>query len=383
MGMRFSMFAGAVLLLTAVVSGSCDNESGDPGRFYPPDGPGSYDVGVTTLYAIDENRFEIWGMRDRTLPLEVWYPSTTTGGRVNTMADMIGDIPPAVWSLLEIFYGDYLEEFWNTPTSAMRDVEVLISSGPFPVLFFSHGFAGLRFQNYTLSEHLASHGFVVISADHYGNAAIINLPDGSLIPFNPFASFSDYFERIEDVEFVYNELQRMNQDVQNPWYGLFDLETFSVIGHSAGGLTSIYCGANFDFVKAIAPLNPVPMENFPQSFSKPFYMLQGENDTFVGFMNEDARKLLDDAASVHKVHINLINGGHYNATDVCLLAPPSIAFLKEGCDPPNIDYRSANRISNAYMTAFFKSALLGDHRYDDYLKENHFPGEVELTTTWE
>ena len=382
MGERTSWFAGAVLIFTVAVFGSCGNDSSETDRFYSPDGPGAYGVGVTTLYAVDESRFEIWGMRDRTLPLEIWYPSTGSGGRINHMHDMAGDLPPAAWSLLEIFYGDYLEGFWNTPTSAMRDAEVLQSSGPFPVLFFSHGFAGLRFKNYTLAEHLASHGFLVVSADHYGNAVIMNLPDGSLIPFNPFASFSDFFERTEDVAFVYHELQEWNQDQANPWYGLFDLGSFSIIGHSAGGLTSLYCGANFDFVKAIAPLNPVSMSDFPQGFSKPLYMLQGENDTFVGMMNEAARKLLDDAASAYKVHINLVNGGHYNATDVCLLAPPSIAFLKEGCEPPNIDADSANRISNAYMTAFFKSALLGDHRYDDYLKENHFPDEIELTTTW-
>ena len=363
---------------------SHENPTGDDlHQYFPPDEQGPYSVGVTTLWPVDQSRYEMWGKRHRVLPLEIWYPSTDKGGRTNHMYDMVGELPPQAWPLLEFIYGENLDAFWNVPTASMRDAGILLASAPFPVVLFSHGYMGLRYQNFTLGEHLASHGFIVVSVDHYGNCVFVNAPGTSLVLFNPLASASAYADRVEDVDFIFHELQRMNLDTSNAWHGLFDLEKFAVSGHSYGGLTSLLCGADFDFVKAIAPLNPAWYGVFPQDFSKPFFMLQGENDRFVGIMNEATHRLLENAASQNKVFLNLVNGGHYNATDVCTLAPPSITFLAEGCEPPNLDALLANRISNAYMTAFFKSALTSDHRYTAYLKENHFPEEIELAVTWE
>ena len=56
-----------------------------------------------------------------------------------------------------------------------------------------------------MSEHLASHGIVVVAVDHYGNAVFTNLfglPDGGLIPYDPTA-VAPYEDRVEDVVFVY------------------------------------------------------------------------------------------------------------------------------------------------------------------------------------
>ncbi len=38
-----------------------------------------------------------------------------------------------------------------------------------PVLVFSHGNGGVRYQSFFFTEHLASHGFVVVASDHVGN----------------------------------------------------------------------------------------------------------------------------------------------------------------------------------------------------------------------
>ena len=389
-GRSFSGQAFLPVFLLFLLAGpflcSCDSRDHtdrDSGLFYPADEQGPFAVGVTTLWPVDQSRYEMWGRRPRVLPLEIWYPSTGIGGRANFMRDMVGELPQEAWPLLESIYGENLDEFWNAPTASQRDADILASSGPFPVIFFSHGYMGLRYQNFTLCEHLASHGFVVVSVDHYGNCVFVNVPDTPLVLFNPCASASAFFDRTQDVNFIFLELERMSQDALSAWHGLFDLDKFAISGHSYGGLTSLLCGADFDFVKAVAPLNPAWSGEFPKSFAKPFYMLQGENDRFVGSMNDTTRRLLEEAASSRKVFISLVRGGHYNATDVCTLVPPSITFLAEGCEPPSLDALLANQISNAYMTAFFKSALTGDHRYAAYLKKNHFPEEIELAVTWE
>jgi predicted dienelactone hydrolase len=363
-----------------------DDDDDDAKPYFPPDERGAYEVGVTTTYLVDEDRFETWGNRNRVLPLEIWYPSTGIGGTPNTMPDMIGELPGWVVSLLELVFGDNFDDLWSATTSALRDAEPLMSDTQYPVLFFSHGFMGLRFQNYTMSEHLASHGIVVVAVDHYGNAVFANLaglPGGGLIPYNPTAEIS-YEDRVEDVAFVYRELEAMNEDAMSSWYGLLDLENFAVSGHSMGGMTSLLCGAEFDFVKAIAPLNPSWSGEFPQSFTKPFFMLQGELDASIGQQtNEAAKLLLENAASDRKVHINVLRGGHFSTTDVCTLVPPNLTSLVAECVPPYIDLEQANLIISAYLTAFLKPSLAGDDRYGEYLMSNHFPDEIELIATWQ
>jgi dienelactone hydrolase len=354
-----------------------------PEAFHPPDERGPFPVGVRTLYPVDGSRWETWGDRYRVLPTEIWYPSSASGGHVNRMADMVGELTPEDMELLAGLLGSDIGDFLQRSTSAIRDAHMRTDAGPFPVIFFSHGFMGLRFQNYTLCEHLASHGFVAVAVDHYGNATFVNVPGQPLVLFNPLDSVASYFDRVDDVDFIFHELEKANVEGLSIWHDLFDLERFAVSGHSYGGLTSLLCGAGHDYVDAIAPLNPAWGGPIADDFSKPFFLLQGENDTFVGPMNKTVRAFQEECSSIRKLYLNLIHGGHYNATDVCVLVPPSLTALAQGCEPPALDFRLANHISNAYMTAFFKSVLYGDQRYDSYLKENHFPEEVELGSSWE
>jgi len=384
MTVRSSSAIWLCLLFAAVTLPCCHGDVDSISySYYPPDAPGPYEVGVTTLYVADESRFELWGMRYRTLPLEIWYPSTGDGGRANSMQDMVGEVPAVALPVLLLLYGADFSAFWNAPTSALRDADVLDSGGPFPVVLFSHGFMGVRFQNFTMAEHLASHGFVVVSVEHYGNAIFVNLPGPPLIPFNPLGSATVSQDRIGDVAFVFGELERMNRDSGGPWHKRLDLDRFAISGHSMGGFTSLAMGPSFDFIKAIAPLAPAWWGDFPQDFSKPFLLLQGEMDTYVGLMNEPIRELWEEAASPRKIYVNLLHGGHYSPSDACALLPPALGFLMKECEPPVVDYHLANEVMNSYMTAFFKSALLGDDRYDEYLRENHFTDEAEVVTVWE
>lgn len=48
----------------------------------------------------------------------------------------------------------------------------MAAPGPFPLVVYSHGNGGLRYVSAFLTEHLASHGFIVVAPDHVGNTAI-------------------------------------------------------------------------------------------------------------------------------------------------------------------------------------------------------------------
>src|SRR5262249_27794141 len=57
-----------------------------------------------------------------------------------------------------------------TPQDAVRDAAP--RAGRFPLVAFSHGYGGHRRQSTFLCTHLASHGYVVVSADHAGNTVL-------------------------------------------------------------------------------------------------------------------------------------------------------------------------------------------------------------------
>ncbi len=106
---------------------------------------GPYPVGITTL-ALET------GPR-----VEVWYPAVqgTTG---TDSYDMREFTPDTIQALLT---GDADSTF---TIEAGRDADA--AEGPFPVVLFSHGSAGIRLQSSFLTSHLASWGMVVASPDH-------------------------------------------------------------------------------------------------------------------------------------------------------------------------------------------------------------------------
>jgi dienelactone hydrolase len=353
--------------------------------FYPPDKTGPYAVGVETRFLVDEDRYEQWGKRYRTLPFEIWYPSTGQNGSPNTMEQMFGTMPDSVVWILEKVFGDGFDELWGITTDALRNADVADAKAPYPVIFFSHGFLGFRFQNYTMCEHLAGHGFVVVGVDHYGNSLITNLtntPGGGIVPYNIFAGM-DYEDRVEDVAFAYRQLQEINGDEQDSLYGMLDLDRFGIAGHSMGGATSILTALDFDFVKAAAPLNPAWYKVVDPPFNKPLFLLTGEQDKIVtSISNKASKTLFDDAATDQKIFVHLKQGGHFSSTDVCTLVPKSLGFLAEECAPPFLDVALANSINNAYMTAFFKTVFYEDTDYQSYLSGNWFEDDIEFSTSW-
>ena len=107
---------------------------------------GPYPVGVTTLELAAGNK------------VEVWYPAVegTTGAEFYDTRDFV---PPAIKALLT---ADVPARYDYT---AGRDA--VVADGQFPVVLFSHGYSGMRFQSTFLTAHLASWGMVVAAPDNW------------------------------------------------------------------------------------------------------------------------------------------------------------------------------------------------------------------------
>ncbi|MEH2274082.1 MAG: alpha/beta hydrolase [Nostoc sp.] len=123
--------------------------------------------------------------------------------------------------------------YWSTAATANK-----------PVIVFSHGFGSVRTDLRYLAEHLASHGYVVAALEHPGsNEANTNSAfQGKTRVMMP----QEFLNRPQDISFVLDELEKLNQTANNPLQGKLATNKVMVIGYSFGGSTALaLAGAEF------------------------------------------------------------------------------------------------------------------------------------------
>ena len=178
---------------------------------------GPYSVGVTTLALPTGNL------------VEVWYPASPGSVAASDIVsyDMRDFTPPAVRDILT---GDVSARY-SFPGA--RDVPA--ADGPFPVVLFSHGFAGFRLQSSFLTSHLASWGFVVAAPDH---------PTRDLTSVLSAAASGDPRGAVTDLLGSLDLLTAAHTEPGNLLEGRIDDAGAVAVGHSAGGSTIL--GAAID-----------------------------------------------------------------------------------------------------------------------------------------
>jgi len=180
----------------------------------------------------------------RPLTATVWYPALN---------------PTKVAEAVTYHYGAYAIS-GNALLNAAPDA----SQGPYPLIVFSHGNNGLRLQSLFLTEHLASYGFVVISADHPGSALNLNQVLGlSSAPTTAQTEdnfITSYALRPNDLLREIAQAEKLNA-AGGQLAGIIDTNTIAVSGHSFGGYTAIATGGarlSFDALAAWCSSSPDP-----------------------------------------------------------------------------------------------------------------------------
>ena len=167
---------------------------------------GPYPVGVTSLELAAGNK------------VEVWYPAIegTTG---TDSYDVRNFIPEAISALLTAD----VPAVYEYP--AGRDAGA--ATGTFPVVLFSHGSSGIRFQSTFLTAHLASWGIIVAAPDHWSRDLFhtLSAPVGD--------RNSSITELLATLDLVTAENVRSGSRLE----GMVDAERVVAMGHSAGGGT--------------------------------------------------------------------------------------------------------------------------------------------------
>jgi predicted dienelactone hydrolase len=377
----------AVLFVLAV--GSPVMGQGDeplPPQGLRPDAPpyavhGPYAVG-TRDFVIDD--------AERPLSVTVWYPALN---------------PDGVAEAVTYNYVVFPDQIPVTSEGhALLDAAPDASGGPYPLIIFSHGHLMYRQQSTYLTEHLASWGFVVMAADHFGNTTIdMNETNGDTDPaFN-------YYRPVDverEIDYA-GELAVAGGALE----GMIDTSHVGVTGHSFGGLTALQAGGaglDFDYfrtaceenpegacpvtlasldqlaalagldavpqgpwppfmtddrVKAIVPLAPAGMRVGPQgaaTVTVPTLMLAGSADTMAR-PEFHTYPVYEGLGSSQKALVVLGGAGHLLFFDTCKVTPWMVDFgLFFLCSDSVWDMDRAHDLVNHFSTAFLLATLKGD-----------------------
>ena len=324
----------------------------DPAEFGP------FPVGVRTFTTTlkDYKGFT------RSIVVDIYYPATEEAR--NGPFEDIDLLALAPDDVKEFMPADKLSP---VAVPHVRDAPIRKADGPYPLVVFSHGAFGVRFQSIFFTHHLASHGFVVVSAGHSGNTLWDMLKAGeySLDPVVDSA-----WNRPLDVTHLIDTMIQWN-DIPNGTYSdLIDPERIAMAGHSFGGYTSILQGFDDERIKVVVPMCPatqhlVALGYELEEFPLPAMIMAGAMDNTLE-PDKDMRAAYD-AFHAPKYYMEFAAGGHYTFTDICSLELEPLAAekgfvdfedaLEDGCADYNIPTEEAHPIIRRFAIGFLNYYL--------------------------
>ncbi|KAI0554388.1 alpha/beta-hydrolase [Xylaria curta] len=211
------------------------------------DPTGPYGVGIT---------FETYCSDDRDLTVSIWYPATPEDGS-----------SPYISS-----GGIVGQAYENAPLDS--------SGGPYPLILFSSGLAAVNDAYYFYLQNLASHGYIVTSAQHLDarlattttNVTLQLIAAADSLAGNTndavITLYTDWFRetqyaftyRPQEIELNLNKTLSLAENPDSIFYGKIDTNTIGMTGHSLGGFMTnvvgggapIYC----DYVMRPGQKNP-------------------------------------------------------------------------------------------------------------------------------
>ena len=264
-------------------------------------------------------------------------------------------------------------------TGAALDAPTPDCSTVRPVMVFSHGNSGLRYQSIFLTEHLATRGWVVVAPDHEGNTAfdIDTARWGELAVRRPIDLSQSFDWLIGDLA-----------GAGGPLEGCVDPDDgFAVVGHSFGGYTAVaittaqlsaevaracdpgwLCGPVADFLEAhpelgapdlrddrvwaSVPMTPAAYELLAPSLEDsavPTLVMGGSYDDITPMAGQ-VTPIYAGLGAIPKHLATFETAGHYTFSDACTLIP-----TYPDCGEDYLDIPTAHQLIRGSTTAFLES----------------------------
>ena len=343
-----------------------------------PAEPGPYGVGARSFTWFDA--------REKLLTMELWYPADVSPG---SEGDDYGPISRA--------------------GIAHRDAGPDLRGAPWPLVAFSHGFGGVRYQSTFLCEHLASHGFVVVAVDH---------PRNTLFDLDEDAGALVASERPADVS---ASVDRVYEVADNGWFGLQDVVDpgagYGMLGHSFGGWTTVAvagglvdpahadswcaehddaaCGflgdlAAVDDLSQAAPdprvvasvaLAPGAWYTFGadglQDIATPL-ILGGDRDGDMPY-EEEILPLFEHISAPDKALLTLHGAGHWGFTDLCTTLQVDAFDDCQGAEGGFLNPETSAAITVEATTAWFQVHLANEPRAAGSLEAARWDEHADAT----
>jgi dienelactone hydrolase len=296
--------------------------------------PGPYGVGEKTL-ALPTNG----------APVEVWFPAkkSAVAGAPGASYDVVDWLPEFLKALLpkgaSVSY----------PSGGVRGVAV--APGRFPLVVFSHGYAGFRDQSTFLTSWLASWGFVVAAPDHYsrGLTKVLGGPAGGP---GGAAVTTD----VGDLRATLTLMRQRAGNRSTRFYRHVDTSRVAAVGHSAGGAAVEAWAATDRRVTTFVGLAGATVGAFGETEHGPGSLVPHQPGMLMAGTSDGVVDSADMIAAYGHLQepkrLILVGGGHHAFSDLCevgasqggLLAvaellhfpvPPALVPLaSDGCNPP-------------------------------------------------
>lgn len=350
-------------------------------NFLDPMAEGPFPVGVMTTVFVDKSRTDNVTKEPRTLVTEIWYPATdeARGKPKNKFSDFIPTrVTPEIEEQLKNTYRVPLAMLDKLFTDeAVRNAPV--RQGRFPLVVFSHGNGGTRHQNTFWCDYLASHGYIVISADHTGNARMTIIND-KLISMQNSERMQSAKDRPVDVSFLLTKMIEWDKGGDKRFAGRIDTDHAAISGMSFGSFTSHWAADADPRFKAVVAMSGAPPSH--TNLTVPTLRMLGTEDRTLGITGN---ALIRHNHQIHKgpaFLLELKNGGHFSFTDMFKITRQfgdGIGKGKRRDTQEEFEFtpmETTYKIINSYSIAFLGYYLKGEKQYQSFLKENHWQNEL-------
>jgi predicted dienelactone hydrolase len=335
-------------------------------------------VGVITTVFIDTKRADNFTKQPRTLVTEIWYPAVDQARRMpkNKYSDFItGGVTPEIDELITRTYkmsaAQMDKVYWN---ESHRNAPV--RKGRYPLVIFSHGNGGSRNQNTFWCDYLASHGYVVVSPDHTGNARW-TIIDGKVIPFQASERNNSAKDRPLDLSFVLDQMIKWDKGADRRFAGRVDTERVAVAGMSFGSFTAHWAADQDQRFKAVIAMSGAPLAH--TNLSVPSLRMLGTEDRTLGVAGNNAIRDNHAKHTGPSYLLELKNGGHFSFTDMFKINKSfgdGVGAGKRRDTNEAFEFTSMEttyRIINSYSVAFLGYYLKNERGYAGFLAENISP----------
>jgi dienelactone hydrolase len=196
---------------------------------------GNFPVGVTTRLVTDPSRGTRYsGVVGCSFMVSIWYPAIPEAGRLPAQVE---EPALALDGGVKAWYGGPEGMTDRRPyfvSHALPDAPCAQAQAPYPVVAYSPGGWGLRAELAERGPYLASHGYVVVTADPIDTCGT-PFPDGSYWHGDSSLCPTDtgFQDRVKDLRFLINLLAEWN--ASDPAFaGKIDTDHVATMGFSFG-----------------------------------------------------------------------------------------------------------------------------------------------------